>query len=39
MSSLGGGDGLGQMNHFVQNNGMNMFRLRMTLLTSRFDWR
>ncbi|KAK1982206.1 glycoside hydrolase superfamily [Colletotrichum cereale] len=27
LSSLGGGDGEGQMNHFVQNDKLNMFRL------------
>lgn len=28
LSSLGGGDGIGQMNHFVKDDGLNMFRLR-----------
>lgn len=29
LSSLGGGDGEGQMKHFVQDDKMNVFRLRM----------
>lgn len=35
LSALGGGDGLGQMQHFVSDDQMNIFRLRMLL--SRFQ--
>lgn len=32
LSSLGGGDGAGQMQHFVDDDQMNIFRLRMSLV-------
>jgi endoglucanase len=30
LTSLGGGDGAGQMKHFVEDDKMNMFRIRKT---------
>ena len=33
LSTLGGVDGLGQMKHFVNDDGLNLFRLRASLLS------